>query len=143
MIFLLWFDKKVQKDILSTLICIITILCKNTSLSSWDCLYSHRSIVKRKHDLKTCVWRKKTNFEEEKLCAFFPYFFFSIEKKTKQKRNNRTKNWIKPNLSQCSWSGLPIYSSYLNDALVFTRLWTKCSENSFENGFCHTKLGFS
>ena len=83
-----------------TLICIITmatILCKLTSLSSWDCFSSHQSIVKRNMIWwRVCVKTKKKlkkRILKKKNCAHFsPYFFFLREKqKQPNEKLNKTK----------------------------------------------------
>ena len=83
-----------------TLICIITmatILCKLTSLSSWDCFSSHQSIVKRNMIWwRVCVKTEKKlkkRILKKKNCAHFsPYFFFLREKqKQPNEKLNKTK----------------------------------------------------
>ena len=99
-------SKRLKKENVCTLICIITILCKTTSLSSLrSFLYNflNWSIVKRNMIwwLWLCVKKKRRKKEQkkrnkflkkEKLCAFFPYFFFLREKQNKKhEKRNKTK----------------------------------------------------
>ena len=108
-------SKRLKKENVCTLICIITILCKTTSLSSLRLfLYNflNWSIVKRNMIwwLWLCVKKKneerknkkkETNFWRKKNCAHFSPISFSLEKN----KTKNTKNGIKPNLSQCSQCG--------------------------------------